>query len=52
MLALILPGYLMVPFVRVYDRLRNRESVGRFVGGLTAASVGVIFAAIVGMARS
>jgi chromate transporter len=52
MLALILPGYLMVPFVRVYDRLRDRESVGAFVGGLTAASVGVIFAAIVGMARS
>lgn len=43
-LAIQLPGYLMLPFVRVYERMRSVTWVNRFTRGLTVASVGLIFA--------
>lgn len=50
-LAVVLPGYLMLPLLRVYDRVRANRTVGAFIAGLTAASVGLIFAATIGMAQ-
>ena len=44
-LAIQLPGYLMLPFIRLYEKLRSAAWVGRFTRGLTVASVGLIFAA-------
>ena len=44
-LAIQLPGYIMLPFMKVYEHMRSNVWVGRFTRGLTAASVGLIFAA-------
>ncbi len=44
-LAIQLPGYMMLPFMQVYERLRSAAWVGHFTRGLTVASVGLIFAA-------
>ena len=50
-LAVQLPGYLMLPLLRGYERLRKSRAVGAFIRGLTAASIGLIFAAAVGIGR-
>jgi chromate transporter len=44
-LAIQLPGYLMLPFMKLYERLRANTGVAGFTRGLTVASVGLIFAA-------
>ena len=44
-LAIQLPGYLMLPFIRLYERMRSNAWVANFTRGLTVASVGLIFAA-------
>jgi chromate transport protein ChrA len=49
-LAINLPGYLMLPLVRCYQRLNEQPAVRNFVRGLTSASVGLIFASALGMA--
>lgn len=49
--ALQAPGYVMLPLMGAYDRVRSNRTVGAFITGLTAASVGVIFSATVGMAQ-
>lgn len=43
-LVIQLPGYLMLPFVKIYERMRHTTWVGNFTRGLTVASVGLIFA--------
>lgn len=44
-LAIQLPGYIMLPFMKIYERMKSNALVGRFTRGLTVASVGLIFAA-------
>jgi len=44
-LAIQLPGYLMLPFMKIYEKMRSNAWVERFTRGLTVASVGLIFAA-------
>ena len=44
-LVIQLPGYMMLPFMRFYERTRSMKWVGSFTRGLTVASVGLIFAA-------
>ena len=44
-LAIQLPGYLMLPFMKFYERARSMAWIGGFTRGLTVASVGLIFAA-------
>jgi chromate transporter len=44
-LAIQLPGYMMLPFMRLYERARSVRWVSGFTRGLTVASVGLIFAA-------
>jgi chromate transporter len=44
-LVIQLPGYLMLPFMKFYERARSMAWIGRFTRGLTVASVGLIFAA-------
>lgn len=44
-LAIQLPGYMMLPFMKFYERARSMAWVGGFTRGLTVASVGLIFAA-------
>lgn len=44
-LAIQLPGYLMLPFTKIYERMRSAAWVGHFTRGLTVASVGLIFSA-------
>jgi chromate transporter len=44
-LAIQLPGYVMLPFLKIYERMRSVAWVGHFTRGLTVASVGLIFAA-------
>lgn len=46
-LALQLPGYLMIPLVKSYERFKNVQWVKGFTKGLTVTSVGLIFAAVV-----
>lgn len=47
--AIVLPGYLMIPFLRAYERFRGHGAVAAFISGVTAASVGLIFAATIAM---
>jgi chromate transporter len=49
--AIQLPGYLMLPLERGYAHLRGSPAVRGFTRGLVAASVGLIVAATVGIAR-
>lgn len=51
-LVILLPGYLMVALVHGYERLRHAAWVRRLTRGLTAASVGLIFAATLQIGRS
>lgn len=44
-LAIMLPGYVMIPLLHGYERLRTLDPVKSFTRGLTSASVGLIFAA-------
>lgn len=44
-LVIQLPGYMMLPFMKFYERARAMTWVGGFTRGLTVASVGLIFAA-------
>jgi len=44
-LAIQLPGYLMLPFIKIYERMQSTAWVNGFTRGLTVASVGLIFAA-------
>ncbi len=49
--AILLPGYLMLPLGWGYERLKGLRLVPAFTKGLTVASVGLIFAAIVDMGQ-
>jgi chromate transporter len=49
--AIQLPGYLMLPLLRGYEALRKSRAVASFIRGLTGASVGLIFAALIGIGR-
>jgi chromate transporter len=51
-LAIQLPGYLILPYLRVYERLQSRPWVRGFNRGLTTASVGLIFAATLSIGAS
>ena len=42
--AIQLPGYLVIPVLKGYERIRHQRSVQGFIRGLTAASVGLMFA--------
>jgi len=44
-LAIQLPGYVMLPFMKFYERMRSTTWIGNFTHGLTVASVGIIFSA-------
>jgi chromate transporter len=49
--AIQLPGYAMLPLQRGYAQLRGSPAVRGFTRGLVAASIGLIFAAVVAIAR-
>ena len=42
--AIQVPGYLVLPVLKGYERVRDLRSVQGFIRGLTAASVGLMFA--------
>jgi chromate transporter len=50
-IAIQLPGYLMLPLMRLWERFRHAARVRGFVRGLTATSVGLIFAATIEIGR-
>jgi chromate transport protein ChrA len=50
-LAIMLPGYLMIPLLRGYEYLRHSRWIKGFTRGLTVTSVGLILAAVVQIAR-
>ena len=50
-LAIQLPGYLMLPIMRLYQRFRRFEPVRQFIRGITATSVGLILAATLSIGR-
>lgn len=37
------PGYLVLPVLKIYERIRHARAVQGFIRGLTAASVGFMF---------
>ena len=45
MVAIQLPGYLVLPLVRSYQRFGDNRAVAGFIRGLTAASVGIVLGA-------
>ena len=50
-LAINVPGALMIPVMRWYSRVRDLSVVRRFIAGLTGASVGLIFASVAEIAH-
>jgi chromate transport protein ChrA len=50
-LALNLPGYLMLPLLRCYRRMQDLPAIHNFVRGMTGASVGLIFASTADIAK-
>lgn len=48
--AITLPGYLMLPLLKGYERVRTTKLVKGFTRGLTTVSVGLIFATVVQIA--
>lgn len=44
MVAIQIPGYLVLPVLKGYERISHWRSVQGFIRGLTAASVGLMFA--------
>ena len=51
-LAIILPGYIMIPLLHGYEHLRDSRWINGFAKGLTVTSVGLILAAVVQIARA
>ncbi len=51
LLAVMLPGYVMLPLLGVHRRLQAIKAVQGFTRGLTTASVGLIFAATLDIGR-
>jgi chromate transporter len=49
--AIQLPGYVMLPLQRGYARLEGSPTVRGFTRGLVAASIGLVFAATLSIAR-
>jgi chromate transporter len=49
--AIQLPGYLVLPVLKGYERVRHQRSVQGFIRGLTAASVGLMFAVAFNIGR-
>lgn len=50
-LAIVLPGYVMIPLLHGYEHLRDSRWISGFTKGLTVTSVGLILAAVVQIAR-
>ena len=50
-LAIILPGYIMIPLLHGYEHLRDSRWINGFTKGLTVTSVGLILAAVVQIAQ-
>ena len=50
-LAIILPGYIMIPLLHGYEHLRDSRWINGFTKGLTVTSVGLILAAVVQISR-
>jgi chromate transporter len=50
-LAIMLPGYVMIPLLRGYEHLRHSGWIKGFTKGLTVTSVGLILAAVIQIAR-
>jgi chromate transporter len=50
--AIVLPGYLMLPLLWGYERLRGVHLIPAFTRGLTVASVGLIFAATLSIGQA
>jgi chromate transporter len=49
--AIQVPGYLVLPVLKIYERVRDWRSVRGFIRGLTAASVGLMFAIALNIGR-
>lgn len=43
-IAIQIPGYVVLPVLKGYERVREQRAVQGFIRGLTAASVGLMFA--------
>ena len=50
-LAIMLPGYVMIPLLRGYEHLGHSAWIKGFTKGLTVTSVGLILAAVIQIAR-
>ncbi len=50
-LAIQIPGYLVLPVLKIYEQIRSWRSVQGFIRGLTAASVGLMFAVAINIGR-
>jgi chromate transporter len=50
-LAIMLPAYLMLPALKLYERLSHLRWIGGLTKGLTVTSVGLILAAVVQIGR-
>jgi chromate transporter len=49
--AIQLPGYLVIPVLKGYERVRHQRAVQGFIRGLTASSVGLMFAVALNIGR-
>lgn len=49
--AIQIPGYLVLPVLKIYQRVQSWRSVQGFIRGLTAASVGLMFTVALNIGR-
>jgi chromate transporter len=49
--AIQIPGYLVLPVLKGYERVRENRAVQGFIRGLTAGSVGLMFSVAVNIGR-
>ena len=51
-LALVIPGYLMIPMMHGYHRLKEVEIVSHLIKGITVVSIGLMLSATVSIGQS
>ncbi len=50
-IVIALPAFIIIPFHKLYEKIKKNSFVANFVIGMTAVSVGLIFSAVADMAK-
>lgn len=51
-ISIIIPGFLMIPMMKGYQKFKNIPSINNLIKGITIASIGLIFSATASLGQS